>query len=148
MTILNKYRIVVSEYNYLAYCQREELVAVCLSNCVCLCLQTSLPGNSVSILQASGKHPCSHCGRSFTRKYTLRRHEAAHNGSYACWCKICGKGCLTANNLRSHMATHTGIRDYNCDLCTQGFTSPWSLTRHKRHLHKLCVNNSTGVVWS
>ena len=57
------------------------LVAVCLSNCVCLSLQTSLPGNSGSVLPASGKHPCSFCGRRFSRKYILRRHEAAHNGS-------------------------------------------------------------------
>ena len=84
-------------------------VPVCLSDCVCLSLQTSLPGNAGSILPASGKHQCSLCGRSFSRKYILRRHEAAHNDSYACWCAICGKGCLTANALRRHMATHTGV---------------------------------------
>ena len=110
-------------------------LALCLSNCVCLSLQTPLPGNAGSILPASGKHPCPLCGRSFSRKYTLRRHEATHNGSYACWCKICGRGCQTANALARHMPTHTGVRDYKCDVCTQGFTCPWSLTRHKRHLH-------------
>ena len=111
-------------------------VPVCLSDCVCLSLQTSLPGYAGSILPASGKHPGSLYGRSFSRKYILSRQEAEHNGSYACWCQICGKGCLSANNLRRHMATHTGERDYKCDLCSQESKCPWSLTRHKRHTHK------------
>ena len=110
-------------------------VAVCLSNCVCLSLQISLPSNSGSVLPSSGKHPCSLCGRSFSRNYILRRHEAAHSGSYACWCEICGKGSVNSSNLRRHMLTHSNKAEHKCTVCNLSFRYESSLKRHFEHCH-------------
>ncbi|KFQ90520.1 Zinc finger protein 467, partial [Nipponia nippon] len=53
---------------------------------------------------------CEQCGRGFSRKSHLARHQAVHTGTRPHACAQCGKRFSSKTNLARHQAVHTGHR--------------------------------------
>ena len=56
-------------------------------------------------------HQCTECGKRYTRKSYLARHELTHTREKPHKCTECGKRFTTKSNLTKHELTHTG--DYS-----------------------------------
>ncbi|XP_071986778.1 uncharacterized protein [Engystomops pustulosus] len=96
---------------------------------------------------------CIQCGRCFTRKSQLHRHQMIHTGVRPYSCSECGKCFFRKSHLLIHQRTHTGERPYSCSECGKRFTTNSNLTIHKRihtgenlyycpECHKCFTNNS------
>ncbi|KAK0097569.1 hypothetical protein PV326_001076 [Microctonus aethiopoides] len=98
--------------------------------------------------------PCHTCGKSYTRKDTLRRHlryECGKNPQYICY--VCKKGFKQKSNFQRHNINVHGGRSrgscypvslsrvivhqnpYPCHKCGRSYRNKGSL---KRHLHDEC----------
>ena len=56
---------------------------------------------------------CQQCGKLFSRKHDLLRHEVVHTGAKAFECKHCDKGFTRKETLTQHVKTvHDKVRAY------------------------------------
>ncbi|CAI7935165.1 zinc finger XlCGF52.1-like [Podarcis lilfordi] len=77
-------------------------------------------------------YKCFDCGKSFKRSTDFLKHQTFHTGVKPYQCLECGK-CLSRNNrLSSHQRIHTGERPYPCLECGKSFSMSDSLTTHQR----------------
>ncbi|CAI5768505.1 zinc finger protein 397-like isoform X1 [Podarcis lilfordi] len=51
-------------------------------------------------------HICTVCGRSFTRRSNLFRHQKLHTGQKSHWCAVCGQRFARKEKLVSHQKVH------------------------------------------
>ncbi|XP_063224837.1 zinc finger protein 260-like isoform X6 [Bacillus rossius redtenbacheri] len=80
---------------------------------------------------------CSVCGREFSRRHHLCRHERSHGaqeGGQVFQCGVCGKKLACKATLRTHQAVHSAEKPCTCHVCGKRL-SQTGLYYHLRHVH-------------
>lgn len=78
------------------------------------------------------RFPCEHCGKGFFGKDALVRHTLIHTGERPFKCEDCDKSFRSAAELKIHRRYHTGERPFKCTICDKGFVQSCFLTLHMR----------------
>lgn len=81
-------------------------------------------------------HSCEVCGSQFERQVQLDEHRlAAHPGDSPFTCTECGKSFVSRQGLWEHGRTHAGSpAHFHCDKCSKTFTSRQGyLIHHRTH---------------
>ncbi|KAM9837756.1 uncharacterized protein ACBR49_018387 [Aulostomus maculatus] len=78
------------------------------------------------------RFPCEHCGKGFFGKDALVRHTLIHTGERPFKCDDCEKSFRSAAELKIHRRYHTGERPFKCNVCQKGFVQSCFLTLHMR----------------
>nr|XP_020464611.1 zinc finger protein 850-like [Monopterus albus] len=78
------------------------------------------------------RFPCEHCGKGFFGKDALVRHTLIHTGERPFKCDDCDKSFRSAAELKIHRRYHTGERPFKCSICEKGFVQSCFLTLHMR----------------
>jgi transposase-like protein len=65
---------------------------------------------------------CTVCGKSFTRKNGLTRHNLSHSEEKPYPCTVCGKSFKTKGSLAQHNLLHSGEKRHSCTVCGKSFT--------------------------
>ena len=74
---------------------------------------------------------CKTCGRSFSTKSNMKRHQLAHKneGNYIC----CGVHFRDRWDFKRHRANkHGEPKRHECTTCSMKFATAWHLKRHER----------------
>ncbi len=81
----------------------------------------------------TGEKPykCYHCEKAFTRSSNCKNHERIHTGETPFQCGFCTKHFANASNLAQHQRIHTGERAYKCTLCDKSFKQQGHLKYHQ-----------------
>lgn len=78
------------------------------------------------------RFPCEFCGKGFFGKDALVRHTLIHTGERPFKCDDCDKSFRSAAELKIHRRYHTGERPFKCSICEKGFVQSCFLTLHMR----------------
>ena len=82
------------------------------------------------------------CGKTYTKKNSLRRHFPKHTGDLQFRCytgdctgkiKYCDEKTLTRHIYKEHIME----RPYECDICNKRFSRPGNVNRHKKQVHSV-----------
>ncbi|XP_073467315.1 uncharacterized protein [Aquarana catesbeiana] len=84
-------------------------------------------------LQAEEKQfSCLECGKYFTDKSKLVTHERSHTGEKPYSCPECGKCFSQKTNLYRHERSHIGEKPYSCPECGKCFSGKSYFYKHQR----------------
>ncbi|XP_060093855.1 zinc finger protein 397-like [Heteronotia binoei] len=78
------------------------------------------------------RHSCSACGKCFTCRSSLNRHQVTHTGENPHKCPHCGEKFTRRASLIVHQRIHTGEKPYKCFTCGKSFSVNSTLIRHQR----------------
>ncbi|KAF2847250.1 C2H2 domain-containing protein [Plenodomus tracheiphilus IPT5] len=62
--------------------------------------------NATTAAKANANHACTFCGKTFTRNFHRKHHEASHRGERPHKCPECGKAFTRLNDLKRHQKLH------------------------------------------
>nr|XP_036848890.1 zinc finger protein 550 isoform X2 [Manis javanica] len=88
-------------------------------------------GKGTGIHGASNVYKCRQCGRGFTRKWYLARHQRVHTGMKPYACDVCGKAFSQSSTLTRHCLIHSGNKPYRCPECGKAFRRRSYLAQHE-----------------
>ena len=77
------------------------------------------------------------CKKTYTTRFSLRRHIASHSSVKQHACMLCFKTFTLAQYLKEHMYIHTQQKPFKCDYpgCDRAFRQAGKLSMHKK-LHQ------------
>ena len=61
-------------------------------------------------------YKCNQCGKDFSEKATLAKHQIIHTGEKPYKCNECGKAFSQKAHLQLHWKIHTGEEPYECNV--------------------------------
>ncbi|XP_044308900.1 zinc finger protein 19-like [Varanus komodoensis] len=84
------------------------------------------------IYKGKRKNQCKVCGKSFTRKASLKVHQRIHTGEKPYKCTVCSKGFCDKTSFLRHQRIHTGEKPYKCPECGKSFNRTTNLITHQK----------------
>ncbi|XP_069837034.1 zinc finger protein 271-like [Dendropsophus ebraccatus] len=75
---------------------------------------------------------CTECGKCFSQKSDLSKHEKLHTREKPFSCSECGTCFMSKSQLAQHLKKHTRKKPFSCSDCEQGFTQESELFDHQR----------------
>ncbi|XP_016071393.1 PREDICTED: zinc finger protein 550-like [Miniopterus natalensis] len=87
-------------------------------------------GKRLRIQAGSSLYRCKQCGKGFSRKWYLARHQRVHTGMKPYECNACGKAFSQSSTLIRHYLIHTGEKPYACSECGKAFKRRSYLVQH------------------
>lgn len=85
-------------------------------------------------------HKCTHCAKSFFKKFDLKIHIRTHTKERPYECRVCYKSFHHQSHIIRHERIHSGERPYACNVCEKTFTQLGSLKNHRQRHQELKID--------
>jgi len=91
-----------------------------------------------------GPFACSLCGRTFSLRGNLLRHERIHRGDKPFRCRFCNKAFIQRTDVMAHERVHTGEKPFACTYCGKRFPRRSTMKEHEKSFCR-ARNNSFDI---